>query len=98
MPALISSMSRKAASGHQYLVKMAQFSIDVRLIGDCTAHLCSQRFTESLTKSRKPGSQSRYWYFESSRGFLLTRWLGTAAGHKWPQFFKPLSLAFCFKF
>src|SRR4249919_1453641 len=41
-----------ATSGDQYLVQMAQFSIDIRRVRDRTANFCSQRFTESLAKTR----------------------------------------------
>src|SRR5205823_12807509 len=83
-PTLMSSMSEKAASGHQYLVQMAQFSIDICRIRDRTAHFCSQGFTESLAETRKPGTQSRDWHSESGCGFLLTGRLGAAAGHERP--------------
>src|SRR4029453_8450760 len=88
----------KAASGHQYLVQMAQFSIDVCRIRDCTADFCSQRFTESLAEPRKPCSQSRNWHSKSSCSFLLTGRPGAAASHERPQFLEPLSFAFRFKF
>ena len=48
----------KPTSGHQDLVQMAQFSIDVSRIRNRTAHFCSQRFAESLAETRKPGAQS----------------------------------------
>ena len=74
----------KAVSGHQYLVQMAQFSIDICRIGDRSPHFCSQRFTESLSETRKPGTQSRDWHSESGCGFLLTGRSGAAASHEWP--------------
>src|SRR5436190_4952033 len=74
----------KATSGHQYLVQMAQFSIDICRIGDRTAHFCSQRFTKSLAETRKPGTQSRDWHSEPGCGFLLTGRLGAAASHERP--------------
>src|SRR5437762_1308645 len=74
----------KATSGHQYLVQMAQFSINIFRIGDGTAHFCPQRFTKSLPETRKPGTQSRDWHFESSCDFLLAGRLGAAAGQERP--------------
>src|SRR4030095_11715139 len=88
----------KAASGHQYLVQVAQFSINICWIGDRTAHFCSQRFTESLAETRKPGSQSRDWHSQSSCGFLPAGRRGAAAGHEGPEFLEPLCFAFRLKF
>src|SRR6476646_1816516 len=88
----------KAASGHQYLVQMAQFSIDLCRIRDCTSDFCSQRITESLAEPRQPCSQSRDWHSKSSRSFLLTGRPAAAASHERPQFLEPLSFAFRFKF
>src|SRR5262249_62121193 len=74
----------KAASGHQYLVQMAQFSIDVCRIRYCTAHLRSQRITESLAKTRKPRSESRDWHSKSTSSFLLTSHHGATASQERP--------------
>src|SRR4029077_17469613 len=62
----------KAVSGHQYLVQMAQFSIDICWIGGRSGHFRSQRCTESLAETRKPGTQSRDWHSKSGCDFLLT--------------------------
>src|SRR6476619_2984450 len=72
----------KALSGHQYLVQMAQFSVDICWIRDRSAHFGSQRFTESLAETRKPGTQSRDWHSEPGCGFLLAGRPGAAASHE----------------
>ena len=81
------------ASGHQDLVKIMQFLVDARRIGNSARHFGAQDFAIAMTQTGQPGPQGGNGNPEPRRYFLLVRRRRARTVHERFQFTQPLCLS-----